>query len=109
MAESLEANGVLDGHALDFDIVDPNAADEILDESEYLEMPEDQQEEEGEEGTVIVESIEELVKPYDFPEDHQTPVKDVEDPQNAVNDNVSDPYIFAEQPVSIGSPREESF
>ena len=42
-----------------------------------------------------------------FAVDPQSPVKVVEDPQNAVNDNVSDPYIFAEQPVSIGSPREE--
>ena len=66
MAESLEANGVLDGHALDFDIVDPNAVDDMLGESirsvqsEYLKMPEDHQEEER---TIIVEpTVEELIK-----------------------------------------------
>lgn len=63
MAESMETNGVLDGHALAFDIVDPNAPDEeeVYDEEiapvedeEYEYGPEEEMEEEYEEQTVIV-------------------------------------------------------
>ena len=52
IAESIQTNGVLEGHALAFEVVDPNAGEALLDE--YQE----------EEKTVLVvePTVEELIK-----------------------------------------------